>query len=599
MFKKLFNLKNIFILFANLMVLLIISTFIIFINKGVDPKEDPILLNNYLLEVRDYESVVGEMNSLWTIAFILKSIRKTQDLIEGLKKKNFSPEEIKDLNTGISVIDKAIYEINSAGSPIFDSISFFLPDGSNPLKVSFIRDLKKNKIERDLPPMPEIKKIISAWNNQEFSKKNNHITTRVFPNDLSKGFVIGPIFNQDNFLIGVVVITANLNEKVQNLLNAKKTEREKYGYFFDGQMNLSGTLNKKINISEYFPELPKDFLLKKENHFWDKDNNLFIKSEFFLNFDGGRKIHIVERIPKSVIEAPFIPFKRKLIFLSFLLLLTISILNHLVISKGIEPFKKTIQSLNGTTKVLGNSSIELNKNSTNWAESALEMSSGIENIVYSMEGFLKSFDIIKMETNKADSLSKKGKNLTISVRVETQNLLDSIKEISTTSKKIEEINKIIGDISFQTNLLALNASVEAARAGEHGKGFAIVAESIRELADKTAKSTEEISKLISESWTKTQRGSKTVNTSKEIISEVMANIEDMNLSVENINKSIQEQYQMVGPMKEGLSLIKNTVKSGTANAIKGSEISQGLSNQTVKLQELVMDISKTVVGKVD
>ncbi len=598
MFNK-FNLKNIFIIFTNLMVLSIILIFIFFIKRGVDPKEDPNLINKYLLDGKDIESVVSELNSLWTISLIVKNNRATKELISLLKQKELPPKLRIELNDRLSILENTIQEMNSVGESLFDSFSIFLPDGSYPLKISFIKDLKRSKVERNLPPMPEIAKMVPKWANLDLSKKNDHIIPKVLPNDSYKGFVLAPIFNEDNFLIGIAVIATKMKQKIKNLLFAKKTNHEKHSYMFDDKMNLRGALNKKIKIYEYFPELPKDFLLGKKPYFWDKDNNLFLKFNFFLNFEGGKKIYIVERIPKVVLEAPIIPFKRKLIFLSIFLCVIFSILNYLVISKGINPFKKTIQSLNGTTKVLGNSSIELSKNSTNWAESALEMSSGIENIVYSMEGFLKSFDEIIMETNKADSLSNKGKQLTNSVRKETQNLLDSIKEISATSKKIEDINKIIGEISFQTNLLALNASVEAARAGEHGKGFAIVAESIRELADKTAQSTGEISNLILESWTKTQRGSKAVINSKEIISEVMANIEDLNLSVENINKSIHKQFQMVGPMKEGLSLIKNTVKSGASNAIKGSEISQSLNNQTVKLQELVGDIAKTVVGKVD
>jgi methyl-accepting chemotaxis protein len=274
-------------------------------------------------------------------------------------------------------------------------------------------------------------------------------------------------------------------------------------------------------------------------------------------------------------------------------------LNFFVLSNVLSPLKDIIGDLNGSTKIIKNSSHTLNDTSTNWAESTMETASGIETIVISMEGFLKAFHEIKDETEKANHLSKKGGILANSIRVETQKLLDSIKEISTTSKKIEEINKIIGDISFQTNLLALNASVEAARAGDHGRGFAIVAESIRELADKTAQSTDEISKLILESWTKAQKGSRAATNSNEIISEVVGNIEQMSSAVENINNSIRDQFQMVGPMKNGLSLIKNTVIAGTSNALRGSEVSQSLNAQTVKLTEVVENLSETIVGKIN
>ena len=69
--------------------------------------------------------------------------------------------------------------------------------------------------------------------------------------------------------------------------------------------------------------------------------------------------------------------------------------------------------------------------------------------------------------------------------LEIQTLIKSINNIAQSSKQIEEIISIIDDIAFQTNLLALNAAVEAARAGEQGKSFAVVADAVRVLAQKS------------------------------------------------------------------------------------------------------------------
>jgi Methyl-accepting chemotaxis protein (MCP) signalling domain len=429
-------------------------------------------------------------------------------------------------------------------------------------------------------------------------KKNSFI--KFLPSNLNQYLVFAPLWEDNGEYFGMGVIRGSLrNFSQSSIFIPKKSEKNDSFFLFNDKMLLLEKNLLKTPISNLFPELPKDFLISKKSFFWDKNDNLFVKAQGYSEFEGGRNFYLVHRIPKKMIEKTFTQFKRKLIYLTIFLLVIISILNFFALSKVLSPLKGIIGDLNGSTKIIKNSSHTLNDTSTNWAESTMETASGIETIVISMEGFLKAFHEIKDETEKANHLSKKGGILANSIRVETQKLLDSIKEISTTSKKIEEINKIIGDISFQTNLLALNASVEAARAGDHGRGFAIVAESIRELADKTAQSTDEISKLILESWTKAQKGSRAATNSNEIISEVVGNIEQMSSAVENINNSIRDQFQMVGPMKNGLSLIKNTVIAGTSNALRGSEVSQSLNAQTVKLTEVVENLSETIVGKIN
>src|SRR5699024_5974723 len=77
-----------------------------------------------------------------------------------------------------------------------------------------------------------------------------------------------------------------------------------------------------------------------------------------------------------------------------------------------------------------------------------------------------------------------------------RSIIKRCREAKTNAEQVETIIAMVGDIAEQTNLLALNASIEAARAGEHGKGFVVVAEEIRKLADESAKAVQQIATLI-------------------------------------------------------------------------------------------------------
>lgn len=408
--------------------------------------------------------------------------------------------------------------------------------------------------------------------------------------------ILIPLLDSQKNLIAMGIIKMKFKEIFRELFFPKKKLHEISSYLFNGNFKLLEHNLKFIAFEDYFPELPRDFLTNNKSHFWDSSDNLYVKSQAKIRLGKKQDIYLLKKIPKSILEAPIKKFKNRLIFLCLILLVVISILDIWIISKGIKPIKRYIRELNGTTNILGSSSEVLSNSSTQWAESTMVMTTGLENVVLSMEGFLNTFGEIKSETEHAEKISTSGKILANRIKSETDNLLNSINEIFQASQKIENINKIIGDISFQTNLLALNASVEAARAGEHGRGFAIVAESIRDLADKTAQSTNEISKLIMEEWSKSQKGYKAASNSNEIIKRIIENIEKMGSVVDNINEAIQAQFGMIEPMKLGLVQMKQTVTTGTSNAIRGNEISQNLKTQTIKLTEIVSILSKNLIG---
>lgn len=133
---------------------------------------------------------------------------------------------------------------------------------------------------------------------------------------------------------------------------------------------------------------------------------------------------------------------------------------------------------------------------------------------------------------------------------------DSFSTLSNRSKEIEKIIEVITGIAAQTNLLALNAAIEAARAGEHGKGFAVVADEVRKLAEESAQSAEQISKLITHIQNDTDETLKTVNDATAEVKEGRVVVQEAGNTFSQIENVIKE---VVPQMSEVTELVKNLI----------------------------------------
>ncbi len=155
-----------------------------------------------------------------------------------------------------------------------------------------------------------------------------------------------------------------------------------------------------------------------------------------------------------------------------------------------------------------------------------------------------------------------------------------VQELFSRSEQIGEVIRVINDIADQTNLLALNAAIEAARAGEHGRGFAVVADEVRKLAERTTKATEEVSTSISAIQNKTSEAVELMNTGKAKAEE----------GAERANVAGDRLEVIVGSSKEVAALIEQ-IASATeevgAGVSQSATASSDLSNKAESLRQLV------------
>lgn len=178
----------------------------------------------------------------------------------------------------------------------------------------------------------------------------------------------------------------------------------------------------------------------------------------------------------------------------------------------------------------------------------------------------------------------------------------TVESLGKSSDKIGEIVSVINDIADQTNLLALNAAIEAARAGEQGRGFAVVADEVRKLAEKTSSATKEIAEMISNIQTETggamasmHTGTKQVEEGVELANKAGDSLGEIVASVEGVSELIQ---QIATASEEQSSAAEEISANVTAIASVSEQTAQGATQSKVAADDLnkISEELKSTVG---
>ena len=246
----------------------------------------------------------------------------------------------------------------------------------------------------------------------------------------------------------------------------------------------------------------------------------------------------------------------------------------------VSQVRQRSESLASASAQIAQGNLDLSGRTENQA-SALEETSA------SMEQLGSTVRQNSDNARQANQLAQSASEIAIRGGEVVAQVVDTMKGINDSSRRIADIIGVIDGIAFQTNILALNAAVEAARAGDQGRGFAVVAGEVRNLAQRSAQAAKEIKGLITTSVEKVQSGSLLVKDAGDTMGEIVASVQRVTDIIGEITAAAVEQSEGIAQVNVTVSQLDQMTQQNAALVEQSTAAAESLRDQAHRLIEVV------------